>query len=301
MEYLGQTGSAPYFGFWPGTVVSDEDPDKLNRVRVRVPHVYGAEEEDERVADQELPWARPAQQTFEGSGEAWTPPVGAAVWVGFLGGSHETPVYFGGWPGASDALAEHVSSYCPSPATRIIKTTNGHVFEMRFKTAEEEIKLMTALGVALRLIDADALGGPKALLQTPAGNMLSLDDKLMVAKLMSVAGNFLELNDSTSTVTLMALATMLITSLGALTISALALTLAATGLMSITGVGLALLTTGAAVTIGSAGSFTAIVLAQFLTLRYDIHTHAVTTAPGTTGPPVPLSVAGDQTTNTTAN
>ena len=48
---------------------------------------------------------------------------------------------------------------------------------MRWKEAEEEIRVETAGGVVLRLQDAAALGGPKVLLQTPNGFSLLVDEQ----------------------------------------------------------------------------------------------------------------------------
>lgn len=318
---LDQTGGRPWYALWPGTVVSDEDPEKRMRLRVRVPHAYGADDEDEKIEDGELPWALPAQHIFEGTGIAWTPPVGSTVHVMFVGGSHERPVYFGGWATTSDAIPEHVSSYVPGPSTRVVKTRNGHIFEMRFEDENEFIKLKTALEVALCLVDAAGLGGPKADLQTPAGYLLTVDEALGKVRAETPGGYFLDINQTAGLIDMSTPAgyrlllsetgaSVLLTSLGAMTISAvagaltllsIAFTLTATGLLSLTGAGIAILTTAGAITIGAAGTFQALVTAQFLTSTYDVHTHTVTTAPGTTGPPSPLAVPGDQTTNTTAN
>jgi hypothetical protein len=311
-------------------VVDDKDPEQRNRVRVRSAHVYGAAVEEERIGDLELPWALPAQAVFGGTGESWTPPIGSAVWVMFLGGSHEDPIYWGGYSITADAIPEHKTSYGPSPATRIIKTLNGHAFEMRYKVGEEYINLSTALLVALKLIDSEALGGPKVLLQTPAMYRLVLDEKLGIITLATPGGFSLVINQSGAvisittaagnSVTLSDAAGIAVTTpgpllslsavAGVLSLSALTLTLVATAALSLSatavlaitgGTGLALLTAAGLVTLGVAGSFQALATAQFVNTTYATHTHAVTTAPGVTGVPVPLPVPGDLTTNTMAN
>lgn len=317
-QHLTQAGGLPWYTWLPGTVVSDQDPDKRGRVQVRVPHVYGAEDEDEYILDPDLPWALPMQNVYEQTGEMWVPPVGSVVWVSFIAGSHEDPIYTGGYAIPNDAIAEHVSSYAPGPQSRVIKTINGHLFEMRWLPGEEQIKLLTALGVQLQLIDADALGGPKLIGQTPEGYQVDIDQKLGritlttpsgYTLLLDQTGTLARLTTPAASLTLngvsglaaLAATNITLTAVAAVALTAVALTLTASGLMSITGSGLALLTTAGAVTIGAAGTFQALATAYFVNTTFMGHTHAVTSAPGTSGPPSSVIVADDLTSNTTAN
>ena len=170
-------------GFWPGTVVDDEDPDKDGRLRIRVPQLYGDDTtEAEFIPDDHLPWCRSGHFiTGNKSGEAWCPPVGATVWVSLWGGNPEKPVWFGGWFTPDTVPPEFASSYAPGPMTRLIKTTNGHTIEMRWVKGQEHIYIKTAGNALLDLVDAPALGGPKIVGVLPSGRTFGVDDKLQRA------------------------------------------------------------------------------------------------------------------------
>jgi hypothetical protein len=169
-------------GFWPGVVVSDADPERAGRIRVRVPQVYGASEEEERIEDRDLPWARPCfPVTGLGTGEAHVPPVGATVWVSWFGSNIEKPIWFGGWFTPGDAPPELRSSYSPGPMTRIIRTAGGQVFEMRWKDGEEHIHLRTRAGLDLDMVDTPA--GPKLTLLTPLQQKVEMSDPALTIKI----------------------------------------------------------------------------------------------------------------------
>ena len=77
-----------------GTVVANNDPERLERVRIRVPVVLDG------VADSDLPWAVPVLPRVQGmgSGIGWcgVPAVGASIYVVFQRGDPHYPIYIGG-------------------------------------------------------------------------------------------------------------------------------------------------------------------------------------------------------------
>jgi len=84
-----------YYSIYPGVIVSDEDPKKRGRVRVKVPDIMG---------DVELVnWAEPillsAGKNF---GVFYPPKIGDYVWVQFRLGDVSAPVYMGGWWGKDE-------------------------------------------------------------------------------------------------------------------------------------------------------------------------------------------------------
>lgn len=269
---------------WPGRVVSDEDPDISGRVRVRIDQVYGAEDEGEGafIPDDQLPWAYVLQPVSgEGTGQAWTPPVGALVVVGFWGGDAEWPIVLGGLhPQDADPdhrIPEHVSSYSAGPATRIVKTAGGQVFEMRWKTGEERIVVRAAPGLEV-VIDvvqqSVSVVAPQAVSVVAGGQVV-------------VSG---QSADVTTTAGPMAL-----TIAGALTATiAGALTLAAAGVAALTAVGILSLFGAAGVLLGTAAGVKRRLLDErFLDpANFPAHTHSgVTVGGGTSGPvnsPIPL-------------
>ena len=170
-------------GLWPGRVVDDKDPTQDGLVRVRVDQVYGDPDgEDEAILDTALPWARVLTMGGPGTGQEWTPPIGARVLVGFWAGDGERPFVLGGYHPPKAApdhrIPEHISSYANGPKTRIIRTAGGQVFEMRWKDGEEHVHVRTRGGVDLDLVDAPALGGPKLVATLPSGRTMGIDDKL---------------------------------------------------------------------------------------------------------------------------
>lgn len=267
---LHQSGGKAWTGWWPGTVVSRADPERRGRCRVRVPQVYGAITEDEFIADDELPWALPSQPTYNGAGEAWTPPPGAAVWVTFIGGDHESPIYHGGWPTADDAIPEHVSSYNgEGPTTRVIKTENGHLFEMRYFPGQERIQLRTAGGISVTLYDSPAEGGPRVEILTPGGRLFQLDDVQQLARIATPT-QVVELLDLLQTINVTTPGSANVTAgLNVAVTAGGTLTAVAAGAATIAANGLTLTSTGAAPTVQTGGgtmtsSFTGAALYTFL-------------------------------------
>lgn len=244
---LRSSSSRTWLGWWPGVVVDAADPERRARVRVRVPQVYGSEEEDEFIPDDELPFALPNGHHYNGSGDAWVPPVGATVWVGFIAGDHSDPIYQGGWAGEDDPIPEHQSSYEPGggPSTRVIKTENGHIFEMRWKTGESEIRLVTENGVRMRLVDDPALGGMFAEVATPGGRRVKLDDTLQRADVLTPTQSVI-LDDIAQAINITTPGAVNVTAGGAANITA---ALAAT----LTAQGITLASTGAAPTVQTGG------------------------------------------------
>ena len=87
--------------FYRGVVVDINDPEKIGRVKIRIPSFHGVSEgAGNWVPNAGLPWAVPA--TWNGSGnnmgEYNLPTVGTRVLVTFENGDLKYPLYFGGIP-----------------------------------------------------------------------------------------------------------------------------------------------------------------------------------------------------------
>ncbi|OGO54598.1 MAG: hypothetical protein A2V85_03050 [Chloroflexi bacterium RBG_16_72_14] len=77
------------WGRFRGTVAGVDDDDRMGRISVRVPSVYG---------DEESPPAFPATPyAGDGHGMLFLPEVGDGVWVEFEGGDPSHPIWTGGW------------------------------------------------------------------------------------------------------------------------------------------------------------------------------------------------------------
>jgi uncharacterized protein involved in type VI secretion and phage assembly len=122
-----------YHGKYRGLVVDNADPERLARLRVRVPSVLG----DKVVTGWALPCA-----PYGGMGNQGllaVPDVGAGVWVEFEEGDLEFPVWVGTFwskPGGTNELpkanrADGNESSTPAPPTRkILKTAKGHTIQI---------------------------------------------------------------------------------------------------------------------------------------------------------------------------
>lgn len=72
-------------GIYRGKVVDNADPEDLMRCRVVVPQVLGSE----TVSD----WAWPCVDV----GSTEVPEIGAPIWIMFIGGDVDHPVWVGTW------------------------------------------------------------------------------------------------------------------------------------------------------------------------------------------------------------
>jgi uncharacterized protein involved in type VI secretion and phage assembly len=138
-----------FYGKYRGFVVDNADPERLGRLKLKVPSVLGP--------DVATGWAMPcvpyggdADQGF-----LFIPEVGAGVWVEFEGGDLEFPIWVGTFwskPGGESELpkpnsadgAEQDSVQDP-PTRKIIKTRKGHTIQLEDADGEEMITLVAAV------------------------------------------------------------------------------------------------------------------------------------------------------------
>ena len=104
-----EDGSGAYqrrLGIYRGFVEFIRDPEQRGRTKVRIPEFSGPEmklgegkTEEPSVGSIELPWCEPclAMGAGKGYGAFSVPTVGSAVFVMYVGGNPDNPVYFGGW------------------------------------------------------------------------------------------------------------------------------------------------------------------------------------------------------------
>lgn len=131
------------YGKYRGFVVDNADPDKLGRLRLRVPSLFGTEVT--RWALPCLPFGGLADQGF-----FCVPEIGAQVWVEFEGGDRSHPVWTGTfWQAAGDAPVT-----TSPPTTRIFKTPKGHSLSFEDADDGERITLTHATSATID-IDPD--------------------------------------------------------------------------------------------------------------------------------------------------
>lgn len=80
---------ADFFGVYQAIVTNVNDPEKRGRIKCRIPEVLG---------EAESAWCEPCVPVaYDGGGDFCLPPVDEGVWVSFISGDVNRPVYFGGW------------------------------------------------------------------------------------------------------------------------------------------------------------------------------------------------------------
>lgn len=81
-----------YFGLYQGIVTNIKDPEKRGRIKVRCPEVLG-----DKV---ESAWCDPlVPVAYDNGGDFCIPAKEETVWLQFIAGDANKPVYLGGWWG----------------------------------------------------------------------------------------------------------------------------------------------------------------------------------------------------------
>jgi uncharacterized protein involved in type VI secretion and phage assembly len=129
-----------FFGKFPGKVTLNVDPEQRGRLQVSCPAVLG---------DGRNSWAMPCVP-FAGSGVGFfvLPPVGANVWVEFVGGDPDYPI----WSGCFWGLGE--APVTPAVAERKVLKTNAATITIDDIPGAGGITIETALGMKIAVTPA---------------------------------------------------------------------------------------------------------------------------------------------------
>jgi len=173
-------------GTYPGVVESNVDPEKLGRLKVRVPQTYGAfSNTSGYIGTDVLPWAMPSGLPGGGSsasgGMDWLPEIGDQVLVRFLDGEPEKPVWewFMRNTKQRDGYELHVYDEITQKPDRGALTRYGHTFEFN----EAGLLMTTSHGYSVLLTDSGT---------TPDGSIRIATQKIQ----------FMDLDDETDTITM---------------------------------------------------------------------------------------------------
>jgi uncharacterized protein involved in type VI secretion and phage assembly len=164
--------SGPFHGIYPGKVENNVDPLGMARLQVSVADVGGSAV---------LSWALPCLPvTGSGMGMFTMPPIGGGVWIAFVRGDTDYPVWMGGYYGNGEApsLSRNVP---PGISGITLQTTSGH-----------------------GLVINDAPGGG-ILIQTAGGAKVSVTDSGITISTgqgatLSLQGNTVDVNNGALTV-----------------------------------------------------------------------------------------------------
>jgi len=178
-----------------GLVESAKDPLKLGRLKVRVPHVFGSTGSGSGfVSTNDLPWALPAGMPAGGSSSAGgfshLPDVGDKVWVRFLDGEPEKPIWEWGMQSFDDA--DHLKLHSYKPGLDGSVGAPDRAFWTRYSHGIE----LNAGGII------ESTSGGYRLLLNDSTDPFTFDGSI---KLSTPLGNYLELDDLLETVTLNAM------------------------------------------------------------------------------------------------
>ena len=162
----------PFHGIYPGKVETNIDPLSMGRIQVSVADIGGSSI---------LSWALPCLPvTGNGMGMFTVPPVGAGVWVTFVRGDTDYPVWMGGY--YANGEAPSLSRNVPPGISGITLQTTG----------------------ANGLVISDAPGGG-ILIQTAGGAKISVTDSGITISTgqgatLSLQGNTVDVNSGALTV-----------------------------------------------------------------------------------------------------
>lgn len=167
-----------------GTVEDNKDPEKLGRLKVRVPMVYGCVGGFYgAVATNDLPWSLPAglpNGLSQASGGAdWTPEIGDQVLIRFLDREPEKPVWEWFMQTLSAAASFPLHAYNTGPGGSVggpkrgAWVRYGHTLEWN----TDGMIMTTSKGYRVLLTDSSADGNDGDItIETQAGQFLEFDD-----------------------------------------------------------------------------------------------------------------------------
>lgn len=175
-----------FFGVYGGLVEENRDPEKLGRVKVRVPAIFGLASE---IPTDRLPWALPRGLPFGNSqdsgGISWLPAIGDTVWTSFLDGEPEKPLWeWGMGPKQSrDNLKLHEYSETQNGyPDRAILSRFGHSVEFK----PEKVTVTTKEGQQIVLSVSQSESGGGIVITTPKGQSIRLNDTAMTTVIQAL-------------------------------------------------------------------------------------------------------------------
>lgn len=118
----GLEGLGKFYGLYRGEVSSNEDPDFMGRIQVKVPALFG---------DDVPPYWAPPMGMFSGKniGLFAIPNQGDSVWVVFENGDPRFPVWTYG-PFREKEVPQDSKVDGNKPSNKVFRTTSGHQIEL---------------------------------------------------------------------------------------------------------------------------------------------------------------------------
>ena len=172
LEQVAKQVQKKYYGKFRGFVVDNQDPEKLGRLKVKVPSVLG---------ETETGWALPCFPFggLAGHGLFLVPEVDAQLWIEFEEGELSRPIWTGTFfQKSADVPAEATEG--DGTKTRLLKTPGGHVLRFDDETDKEKFQLLHPGGTEIAIDEKGILtltdqGGSKVTLDPDAGKLIVED------------------------------------------------------------------------------------------------------------------------------
>ncbi len=158
---LARDAQSRYYGKYRGSVVDNDDPNQLGRLKVLVPSVLGSESTD---------WALPCTPFGGSTNSGWfaMPEIGAQIWVEFEMGDIDHPIWVGTY--WVDRPEEAGDDDLGAWQTRIMRTAGGQL--LRFDDAEDAsgITIRHKTGAIVQITDNGSIT-----IDDGAGEVITLD------------------------------------------------------------------------------------------------------------------------------
>jgi uncharacterized protein involved in type VI secretion and phage assembly len=187
-----------FYGKYRAIVVSNQDPSRLGRLKLKVPSVLGP--------DVVTGWATPCVP-YGGAadqGLLFVPERDAAVWVEFEEGDLEFPIWVGTYwnrPGDESQLPKpqkddgtEADEVQDPPTCKILKTLKGHT--VQFEDADDKEAVLVREGKSGHLITMNKDG--ITIVDKNQNTILLSDDGVTIT---DATGNTIEMTDSAFTLT----------------------------------------------------------------------------------------------------
>lgn len=145
-------GPRRYYGKYPGLVVDNQAPDGAHRGRIKV-QVPGILEEGTPDGGGGKPIEVMADPCFM-PGFFFVPEVGAQVWVEFVAGDVNAPIWTGVWY-PKDTTPQTFDGAAPTEAQKIIRTASGQQIQLEDTGGEEKLVIQDGVNQNILTMSAD--------------------------------------------------------------------------------------------------------------------------------------------------
>jgi uncharacterized protein involved in type VI secretion and phage assembly len=188
----GRTGSSSNPGVFVGIVTNNDDPDKMGRVKVKIPML---------TEDHESNWARVVMpMAGPGRGFYILPEINDEVVVAFEHGDIHRPYVVGAIWNGSDKLPE--ATVLGSGGTvdrRVLYTRAGHKMDFDDTQGSTKFTLTTAGGHKILMDDGSS---KKVAVTTSGGHKIDMDDTGQKVTVQSTSGHKMVMDDTAGKLTL---------------------------------------------------------------------------------------------------